>query len=155
MPQKVFDSLLATVYVAIKSDNLPTYGRKVRLCSSLSNDHRQQIETFVGNTREAINGGTFQPEKYTDTKGTRLFTLLPVYSFQLRHVQLDMYSFPQLLRKAGIPIPPNITQDQFRHLLWSHFDFSNIGINNEEELKSDKFEFWYAISVSRLISGFI
>jgi hypothetical protein len=147
LPKKVFDSLLALVYVAIKYDSLPVYGKKVRDCRSLSTGHREQTETFVRNTREAINGGTFQPEKYTDPKGTRLFTLLPVHSFQLRHVQFDIRSFPPLLRQAGISVPTTMTQDQFRHLLWCHFDFSNIGVNNEEELKSDKFEFWYATLV--------
>jgi hypothetical protein len=155
LPKKVFDSLLAVVYVAIKYDALPVYGKKVIQCSSLSTEHREQIETFVRDTREAVKGGIFQPEKYTDPKGTRLFTLLPVYSFQLRHVEFDIRTFPPLLRQAGITVPPSMTQDQFRHLLWGHFDFSNIGIYKEEDLKSDKFEFWYAIFCSRLISGFI
>ncbi|KAI9481551.1 MAG: hypothetical protein EXX96DRAFT_538736 [Benjaminiella poitrasii] len=57
-----------------------------------------QLDNFVHEHIELIRTAQSKPEKFTDTRGMRRFTLVPLYGLQKRHVQFDKQSFPKLLR---------------------------------------------------------
>ncbi|GAB5591742.1 hypothetical protein Unana1_06642 [Umbelopsis nana] len=71
--------------------------------------------------------------------------MVPIYTFQLRHVQLDAKTWKSLLRKAGLFRGDQLKQEQLSEILWRQFDFSKIGIHNEEHLKTPRREFWNVI----------
>ncbi|KAI7902761.1 uncharacterized protein BX663DRAFT_510396, partial [Cokeromyces recurvatus] len=50
--------------------------------------HLPALETFVTSVKSRIADGTFMPEKYTDKRGYRFFTLLPIYSFEIKSIQI-------------------------------------------------------------------
>jgi hypothetical protein len=64
--------------------------------------HREAIQDFVTGTRRELEEGTFRPEKYTDPKASRKFTLLALFSFQAGHIQLDAKTLPLILGRAGL-----------------------------------------------------
>ena len=142
MSKKVFESILVSLYQAIKKECLPVYGVKALRCNKLTADHFTEFHGFVQRTTDQIRAKTFRPSKYTDPRGTRRFTMVPIYTFQLRHVQLDANSWTSLLRKAGLFRGAQLKQEQLSEILWRQFDFSKIGIHNEEQLKTPRREFW-------------
>jgi hypothetical protein len=142
LPKKVFDSLRESIYLSLKNKTNLVYGKKVSSCTLITPEHYQRFDNFVTVTKDALASNTFCPEKYMDTKGARLFSLLPVYSFQLRHVQFDDQTFLPLLRKAGLFKGTKIKQEQLQRIIFQNFDFQKIGIQNEESLNLSKRQFW-------------
>jgi hypothetical protein len=102
---------------------------------------RTTIDNFVQQTIDAIEAGSFAPEKYTDPSGSRQFTLVPIYSIQLRHIQLDRFTMLPILRSAGIPCQANITADEFQALLWRYINFVAIGFQTRAELSTESQRF--------------
>lgn len=141
LPKKAFDSLRESIYLSLKNKTNLVYGKKVSSCTLITPEHYQRFDNFVTVTKDALASNTFCPEKYMDTKGARLFSLLPVYSFQLRHVQFDAQTFLPLLRKAGL-FKGKIKQEQLQRIIFQNFDFQKIGIQNEESLNLSKRQFW-------------
>ena len=45
---------------------------------------------------------TFHPLKFTDSRGARWFNLLPIYSMQMRSVQLSPQALSRIIRMNGI-----------------------------------------------------
>jgi hypothetical protein len=142
LPKKVFDSLRESIYLSLKKKTNLVYGKKVSRCTLITPEYYQRFDNFVTVTKDALASNTFCPEKYTDPKGARLFCLLPVYSFQLRHVQFDERTFLPLLRKAGLFKGTKIKQEQLQRIIFQNFDFQKIGIQNEESLNLSKRQFW-------------
>jgi hypothetical protein len=116
------------------------FPRKVLQCQGIGEPLRTTIANFVQETIGAIQAGIFAPEKYTNAGG-RLFTLAPIYSFQLHHIPLNQYTMPPIFRAAGIPCAAQISTDNFQALLWQHIDFGPIGFHRREELRTDNLEF--------------
>ncbi|KAL0088925.1 hypothetical protein J3Q64DRAFT_1697197 [Phycomyces blakesleeanus] len=55
------------------------------------------VSNFVNTVKTRIKDDTFCPVKYTDKRGYRFFSLLPVYLFQGKSVQIDAHAFWRLL----------------------------------------------------------
>ncbi|KAI7898864.1 uncharacterized protein BX663DRAFT_523090 [Cokeromyces recurvatus] len=77
------------------NSNVPLIlGRKL----SKVKPHLLALETFVTSVKSRIADGTFTSEKYTDKHGYRFFTLLPIYSFETKSVQIiDATAFWRLI----------------------------------------------------------
>ena len=142
LPKKVFDSLRESIYLSLKNKTNLVYGKKVSSCTLITPEHYQRFDNFVTMTKNALASNTFCPEKYTDTKGARLFSLLPVYAFSCAMSQFDDQTFLPLLRKAGLFKGTKIKQEQLQRIIFQNFDFQKIGIQNEESLNLSKRQFW-------------
>ena len=143
MPKKVFNSLLYSILQAINKQSTAIYGKVVRNSQHLKEEHFNKFQIWIDKDVMAIKSKTFQPEKYTDPRGTRRFNLMPIYSFQLRHIQLDAQTFPPILRKAGLwPSDTKPNEEKIGNCLWMYFDFTKIGIYSQQDLATDRCKFW-------------
>jgi hypothetical protein len=120
------------VYTAINDRSSIQYGRRTQQNVILLK--RDQIQDFVDNTARELEAGTFRAEKYTDSKGSRKFTLLPIFSMQAGHVQLDLETLPPILRRAGLITRRTLSEEEFLRVVWQNFDFTHIGFERVEDL---------------------
>lgn len=97
-------------------------------------DRQVQIRNLVTLIIGELQAGTFRPEKYTDPKGSRKFTLLPVKSLQAGHIALDLATLPRILRAAGLTTTTVMSQEEFERQLWRNFDFTHLGFESFEDL---------------------
>ena len=142
IPTKIFNSLKENVYQAIRQGATIQFSRHALQHRNFDDTLRTTIDNFAQETIDALEAGIFSPLKYTDPAGSRQFTLAPMYSWQLRHIQLDKYTMPPILRSAGIPMQHDISHDDFQGLLWRCFDFAPIGFDRREALTTDRLKFW-------------
>ncbi|OZJ06847.1 hypothetical protein BZG36_00041 [Bifiguratus adelaidae] len=141
LPKKVCESLLVAVQQAINNDLLPLYGKKVLSCTYLTVGHYMAFHEFIQQVTTAIKSNSFQPMKFTDPKGARRFTIVPVYSFQQRHIQFDSRTFFPVLRKAGLFRGHRIDEEALRDIFWRNFDFTKIGVEQRENLEQSRRNF--------------
>jgi hypothetical protein len=120
------------VYTAINDRSSIQYGRRTQQNVILLK--RDQIQDFVDNTARELEAGTFRAEKYTDPKGSRKFTLLPIFSMQAGRVQLDLQTLPPILRRAGLITRRTLSEEEFLRVVWQNFDFTHIGFERVEDL---------------------
>jgi len=120
------------VHTAIQGRANVAYGRRTQHDSILSK--RDQVQDFVDTTIRALEAGTFRPEKHTDPKGSRKFTLLPLISMQAGHIPLDMQTLPIILRAAGLTTRRHLSEQEFILVVWQNFDFTHLGFQNLEDL---------------------
>jgi hypothetical protein len=120
------------VHTAIQGRTNIEYGRRTLHHSILS--ERDQVQEFVDSTIRSLEAGTFRPEKYTDPKGSRKFTLLPLISMQAGHIPLDMQTLPLILRRAGHTRRRHLSEEEFTRLVWQNFDFTHLGFQSFEDL---------------------
>ncbi|KAG0172793.1 hypothetical protein DFQ29_008226, partial [Apophysomyces sp. BC1021] len=64
-------------------------------------DDWNKLQEFRTSTISAIDDRAFQPCKYTNPRGYRRFTLLPVNSFQCRHALIEFRALGKLLVEAN------------------------------------------------------
>jgi hypothetical protein len=102
LPRKVFESLLVPIYLSLKVNAEPIYGKKISAYGLITPEYYQRFENFMTVTKVALNSNNFRPGKCTGSKGAGLFNIRPVYRFQLAHGQFDARIFSPLLRKAGL-----------------------------------------------------
>ncbi|KAG0184918.1 hypothetical protein DFQ28_010232 [Apophysomyces sp. BC1034] len=69
----------------------------------LSKENENSLKEFITQTITAIDTDCFKPEKYTDPKGSRRFSILPVYSFQVWHIALDGVDVEFVFKKHKPP----------------------------------------------------
>jgi hypothetical protein len=114
------------------------YGRNTQLDCIL--EKREGIQDFVDSTVQAIEAGTFRPEKYTDPKGSRKFTLLPMFSMQAGHIPLDAETLPTILRRSGLTTHVTMSEEDFLRTVWQNFDFTHLGFESVEDLATQNVE---------------
>jgi hypothetical protein len=141
IPKRSFDSLVSHAHTAISKQASVDFGsKKLRGCGPILSK-QDRVNHFVSTTIDEINAGIFQPAKYTDPKGCRRFTLLPICSMQATHIQLDLQTFPYILRRAGLYTGSNMTEERYRQICWQNFNFQVLGINSIEDLSQERMEF--------------
>jgi hypothetical protein len=59
------------------------------------------LDRLVPKVASKLRAGTYQPKKYHTPAGARLFSVLPLYSLQKRHMPISGGGFGQLLGRAG------------------------------------------------------
>ncbi|CEI95043.1 hypothetical protein RMCBS344292_09244 [Rhizopus microsporus] len=79
------------------------------------------VQTFINTIQARIQDNTFMPLKYTDPRGSRYFSLLPLYKIDSKSIQIDAQYF-------------NV------------FDFSKIGYKTLESLTSRSKKFTNVIT---------
>ena len=93
---------------------------------NLNTEQRLSIDGFILQTRASIAAGIFRPEKFTDPRGARLFNLLPIYSMQMRSVQLSPQALSRIIRLSGINAGGIKDINQ---LCWRLFRMNLLGFN--------------------------
>ncbi|CAO3663551.1 unnamed protein product [Umbelopsis ramanniana] len=141
IPTKLFESLKHGTYQAIKHQGDVIHSTSVLQYPNIGPNLRTAIDDFVQETIDAIEAGTFAPEKYTDPAGSRQFTFAPIYSWQFSHIQLDKYTLPPILRSAGIQIHSTPSDEQLLDTLWRYFNFAAIGFHRQEDLHTNRLKF--------------
>ncbi|KAG1172490.1 hypothetical protein G6F70_005578 [Rhizopus microsporus] len=51
------------------------------------------VQTFIKTVQASIQYKTFMPLKYTDPRGSRYFSLLPLYKIDSKSIQIDAQAF--------------------------------------------------------------
>ncbi|KAI7902637.1 uncharacterized protein BX663DRAFT_509928, partial [Cokeromyces recurvatus] len=82
--RRSFESFQEQVLQSINSNVPLILGQKL----SKVKPHLPALETFVTSVKSRITDGTFMPEKYTDKRGYWFFILLPIYSFEIKLIQI-------------------------------------------------------------------
>lgn len=142
LSKKLFSSVEVAVYSAIRQKKDLQMSKSFK--TPLPNDCLARLKKFIDDTSAAIDQGTFRPTKYTDPRGSRRFTLLPVYSFQMRHITLDNQALSHLLFKTGIKKTATLlSNDAARQAYFEFFDMAKIGYPTLDSLQSERCMFWY------------
>lgn len=102
--------------------------------NDLLHEEKVAIDEFVARTRNEIVQQQFRPEQYTDPRGARLFTLLPVYSLQNRYIQLNLTALSKIIRTTRIRtrVQPDETMND---LCWELFNMQHIRFSERNQLE--------------------
>ncbi|CEP16359.1 hypothetical protein [Parasitella parasitica] len=85
----------------------------------LRSDDLGKISTLIAATQKKIQDKTFEPLKFTDSRGSRIFSLLPLYDCKAKSIQIDQQALWKII-----------------------FDISKLGFKNKQDLNNDKRLFW-------------
>lgn len=95
-----------------------------------------------------INMAVFRPKKYTLTRGSRLYQVMPLYSYQQRHIPVSLEGFWYILNSCkklhpnGMPDLPgrdDFTLEVALDWYWKIFDFSTLNIKSLEVFRKRNF----------------
>ncbi|KAG0191632.1 hypothetical protein DFQ28_011392 [Apophysomyces sp. BC1034] len=163
LSNKLIASFKDAVRLAIRSKS-PLKLPKI-FTKSPPNTEWAKLLDFVQPTVSAIKNKTFRPLKYTDCgsflipmvgydtdpRGHRRFTMLPINSFQCRHIMVDRQALGKLLCDSGTLIKPAVpSTEKARRLYFDMFDIKNIGYRTMESLATEKPVFWDTIRTDGL-----
>ncbi|KAL4211882.1 hypothetical protein AB4K20DRAFT_1958851 [Rhizopus microsporus] len=73
--------------------------KTLEITSKLKNIDKKDIDaaqSFIKTVQARIQDKTFMPLKYTDPRGSRYFSLLPLYKIDSKSIQIDVQSFWKL-----------------------------------------------------------
>ena len=98
---------------------------------------------LITSIQSRIEDGTFTPAKYTDRRGYRFFSILPVYSFAMKSIQIDAQAFWRLLKQSGIENIPKGVKDKsaLSDFYYRLFNFSKMGFRTRKSLSEGKKQF--------------
>ncbi|KAI8393393.1 uncharacterized protein BYT42DRAFT_619241 [Radiomyces spectabilis] len=136
---KIFAPLNVAVREAIRQRTFLNLPPRVR---ALPAEILNQLHQFIHETITAIATNNFRPEKYTDPKGTRRFTFLPIYSYQMRHVQFDRQSFSGILTTCKLRNRAIPNETALKNAYFEIFDMKKLGFRTIESLATDRRLFW-------------
>ncbi|KAL1934210.1 hypothetical protein VTP01DRAFT_6392 [Rhizomucor pusillus] len=142
LSKPLFQSLKAAIRKAITSDGTLTLAKK--FTTPLPSEIYAELSAFIADTRKALEAKTFKPEKQTDPREARRFTIFPVYSFQPRHVTLDNQSFTKILVQAGIRTAKDgqLNQANVRQEYFNAFNTQKIGFPylGKDSIRTDGYD---------------
>ena len=102
------------------------------------------VQTFIKTVQTRIQDETFMPLKYTDPRGSRYFSLLPLFKIDSKSIYIDAQSFWKLAKQCDNKIKPDQKNDNDLTLWYCNvFDFSTIGYKTLEILTSRSKKFTY------------
>ncbi|KAI7898956.1 uncharacterized protein BX663DRAFT_489525 [Cokeromyces recurvatus] len=129
--RRSFKSLQEQVLQSINSNVPLILGRKL----SKAKLHLPALETLVTSVKSRIADETFTCEKFTNKRGYRVFTLLPIYSFKTKLVQIDATAFWRLVKESNIENYPKSTkiEPDLLGFYYKLFDFSKLGFRSRKE----------------------
>lgn len=104
--------------------NRNSMDERQRRQDTLTGTQRVRIQDFVQDTRD-------RPERYTDPRGARRFTLLPVYSMQMRYIPMTDQALKRILRLSGT-LTGGITD--MVQLCWRLFRMNLLGFDTVRQL---------------------
>jgi hypothetical protein len=73
--EKCLESLLVPIYLSLKVNAEPIYGKKISAYVLMTPEYYQRFESFMTVTKVALNSNNFRPGKYTGSKGAGLFNI--------------------------------------------------------------------------------
>lgn len=139
--RRSFKSLQEQVLESINTNTTLVLGKKLKKLEP----HLSAILKFVEIVQSRIKDNTFTPTKYTDQRGYRYFTLLPIYTFAMKSVQIDAQAFWRLAKQCnieGYKKGPKTESDLY-DFYYKLFDFSKIGFRKLEKLSKGRKKFRY------------
>ena len=86
----------------------------MEIASKLKNIDKEDInivQTFIKTVQARMQDKTFMPLKYTDPRGSRYFSLLPLYKIDSKGIQIDAQSFWKLAKQCDNKIKPDQKND--------------------------------------------
>ncbi|CEG68571.1 hypothetical protein RMATCC62417_04808 [Rhizopus microsporus] len=91
-------------YRSLKENTLTAINsnKTLEITSKLKNIDKKNIDavqTFIKTVQARIQDKTFMPLKYTDSRGSRYFSLLPLYKVDSKSIQIDAQSFWKLAKQ--------------------------------------------------------
>ncbi|ORE08859.1 hypothetical protein BCV72DRAFT_322503, partial [Rhizopus microsporus var. microsporus] len=134
-------SLKENILAAINSN------KALEITSKHRNIDRKDIDAvqaFIKTVQAKIQDKTFMHLKYTDPRGSRYFSLLPLSKIESKSIQINTQSFWRLAKQCDNKIKP-VQKDDNDFTLWyfNVFDFSKIGYKIFESLTSRSKKFAY------------
>ena len=88
--------------------------KTLEIASKLKNVDKKDIDaaqTFIKTVQARMQDKTFMPLKYTDPRGSRYFSLLPLYKIDSKSIQVDAQSFWKLAKQCDNKIKPGQKND--------------------------------------------
>lgn len=137
--RRSFKSLQEQVLQSINSKIPLVLGKKLEKLEP----HLPALLKFITSIQSRIEDGTFTPAKYTDRRGYRFFSILPVYSFAMKSIQIDAQAFWRLLQQSGIENIPKGVKDKsaLSDFYYRLFNFSKMGFRTRKSLSEGKKQF--------------
>ncbi|KAI9469933.1 MAG: hypothetical protein EXX96DRAFT_644677 [Benjaminiella poitrasii] len=100
----------------------------------ISDQEKRTLDEFVARTIHDIRNNAFKSLKFTDPHGLRLFTMVLIYSYQMRFVQFDNQAFLRLVNKS---LNVKLHTDDEKGLVgiyYGLFDKRKVGFSSFESL---------------------
>ena len=116
----------------IRSNSKTKSKQKRSSRQDLSDEEKTDIDAFVIKTREDIKNKTFLPEKFTDPRGSRFFTMVPIQAMQTRYIPLNLQSFVKILNDKKLI--KNIKGRTMSELCLEVFNLRRIGFHTSDSL---------------------
>ncbi|CEI88061.1 hypothetical protein RMCBS344292_02462 [Rhizopus microsporus] len=145
-------------YVNRKLQELP-FVKKLNTSKYRSLKENTLIATNSNKTLEItskIQDKTFMSLKYTDPRGSRYFSLPPLYKIDSKSVQIDAQAFWRLAKQCDNKIKPGQKNDNDLTLWYFNvFDFSKVGYKTLESLTSRSKKFANVITTDGYAVSFM
>ncbi|PHZ11009.1 uncharacterized protein RHIMIDRAFT_244869 [Rhizopus microsporus ATCC 52813] len=146
-------SLKENILAAINSN------KALEITSKHRNIDRKDIDAvqaFIKTVQAKIQDKTFMHLKYTDPRGSRYFSLLPLSKIESKSIQINTQSFWRLAKQCDNKIKP-VQKDDNDFTLWyfNVFDFSKIGYKIFESLTSRSKKFANVITTDGYAVSFM
>ncbi|CEJ01632.1 hypothetical protein RMCBS344292_15655 [Rhizopus microsporus] len=148
-------------YRSLKENTLTAINsnKTLEITSKLKNIDKKDIDaaqSFIKTVQARIQDKTFMPLKYTDSRGSRYFSLLPLYKIDSKSIQIDAQSFWKLAKQCDNNIKSGQKNDNDLTLWYFNvFDFSKIGYKTLESLTSRSKEFANVITTDGYAVSFM
>ncbi|CEJ01724.1 hypothetical protein RMCBS344292_15745 [Rhizopus microsporus] len=129
-----YRSLKENTLTAINSNKALEITSKLK---SIDKKDINAVQNFIKTVQTRIQDKTFIPLKYTEPRGSRYFSLLPLHKIDSKSIQIDAQAFWRLAKQCDNKIKPGQKCDNDLTLLYFNvFDFSKIGYKTLESLTS-------------------
>ncbi|ORE10450.1 hypothetical protein BCV72DRAFT_313669 [Rhizopus microsporus var. microsporus] len=129
-------------YRSLKENTLTAINSKkaLEITSKLRNIDKKDIDAvqnFIKTVQARIQAKTFMPLKYTGLRGSKYFSLLPLYKIASKSIQIDAQAFWRLAKQCDNKIKPGQKDDNDLTLWYFNvFEFSKIGYKTLNSLTS-------------------
>ena len=120
--------------------------KTLEITSKLRNIDKKDIDAVQTLSKQYKQEFKTRPSclKYNDSRGSRYFSLLPLYKIDYNSVQIDAQSFWKLAKQCGNKIKPGQKNDNDLTLWYFNvFDVSKIGYKTLKSLQSRPKKFAY------------
>ncbi|CEJ02497.1 hypothetical protein RMCBS344292_16499 [Rhizopus microsporus] len=114
------------------------------------------VQTFIKTVQARIQDKTFIPLKHIDPRGSKYFSLLPLYKIDSKSIQIDAQSFWKLAKQCDNKIKLGQKNDNDLTLWYFNvFGFSKIGYKTLDSLTSRSKKFANVITTDSYAISFM
>ncbi|CEG72553.1 hypothetical protein RMATCC62417_08096 [Rhizopus microsporus] len=148
-------------YRSLKENTLAAINsnKTLEMTSKLKNIDKKDIDavqTFIKTVQARIQDKTFIPLKHTDPRGSKYFSLLPLYKIDSKSIQIDAQSFWKLAKQCDNKIKLGQKNDNDLTLWYFNVSgFSKIGYKTLDSLTSRSKKFANVITTDSYAVSFM